>query len=213
MEKEKFKCQGCGAQITRQFKEFVDVTVEPQCKGQILNGQFFLTKCPRCGEATLTEYPVMYTDPSRKLTVYLAPEHDDALLAQLNSLELPEEEADPEAVFRVVNSSSDLLEKILIFDGGRDDRLIELYKALIYENLKEEFPKIKREDLLYFRNESGDFFIVWDYINAKGEQLTVNLDDTLYGQLRDQYLQFLEVPAGKYAEVDRAWLDQRVDVE
>ena len=46
-----------------------------------------------------------------------------------------------------------------------------------------------------------------------GEQLTVNLDDELYAQLERDYLPALAVPAGKYVEVNKAWLDARVDVE
>ena len=46
-----------------------------------------------------------------------------------------------------------------------------------------------------------------------GEQLTVNMDEELYGQLERDYLKSLSVPAGTYAEVNAAWLSERVDVE
>ena len=155
----------------------------------------------------------MYMDPSKKLTVYMAPEHDDSLLSQLNSLELPESAVDIEAIFRVVKDGGELLEKILIYDGGRDDRIIELYKALVYENIKDEWPDVHRENLLYYLEGEEDYFILWDYTNAMGEQLTVNLDDQLYEELVRDYLGALEVPAGKYAEVNAAWLAERVDVD
>ena len=213
MEREKIKCPGCGEEIMMDIHEFVDVCVEPSYKEKVMNGSFFLAKCPKCGDETLAEYPMMYMDPDRKLTIYMAPEHDNSLLAQLNSLELPESSIDAEAVFRVVKDGGELLEKILIFDGGRDDRIIELYKALVYENIKGEWPKVRREDLLYYLDGEEDYFIIWDYTNAMGEQLTVNLDEELYGQLERDYLKSLSVPAGKYAEVNAAWLSERVDVE
>ena len=193
--------------------EFVDVCEEPSYKEKVMNGSFFLAKCPKCGDETLAEYPMMYMDPSKKLTVYMAPEHDDSLLSQLNSLELPESAVDTEAIFRVVKDGGELLEKILIYDGGRDDRIIELYKALVYENIKDEWPDVHRENLLYYLEGEEDYFILWDYTNAMGEQLTVNLDDQLYEELVRDYLGALEVPAGKYAEVNAAWLAERVDVD
>lgn len=213
MERETFKCPGCGHEITANLREFVDAAADPQYKEQIMTGEFFLLKCPECGEQTLAEYPVMYMDPDKKLNVYMAPGHEPALLDQLNSLELPEADIDEEAVFRVVSDGGQLLEKILICDGGRDDRVIELYKALVYENIKEEWPRTRREDILYFLDDEGDYFIIWDYTNAAGEQLTVNIDEELYEELKRDYLPALAVPAGKYAEVDAAWLSERVDVE
>ena len=213
MEKEKIKCPGCGHEIIMNLHEFVDVTTDPDYKEQIINGQFFTVKCPECGDETLAEYPIMYMDPSKKLTVYMAPGHDDSLLEQLNSLELPESDLDDEAVFRVVEGGAELLEKLLIFECGRDDRVIELYKALVYENIKDEWSHIRREDLLFFLDGEEEYFIVWDYTNAAGEQLTVNLDEELYDKLKDEYLPALAVPAGKYVEVDYRWLETKVQVE
>lgn len=215
METEKIKCPGCGYEMTASIHEFVDVTTDPDYKEKIINGTFFLNKCPKCGDETLAEYPFMYMDPSKKLTIYMSPEYDEGLLEQLNSLELPESDLDEDAVFRVVEDGAELLEKILIFDSGRDDRVLELYKALVYENIKEDWGHIRRKDLLYFNDEnsSEDFFIVWDYTNAEGEQLTVNIDEELYSALEKDYGDALKVPAGKYAKVDAGWLAERVDVE
>ncbi len=213
MEMEKIKCPGCGHEINMEIHEFVDVETDPEYKERIMNGSLFLVRCPECGEETLAEYPVMYMDPSKKLTVYMAPGHDDSLLTQLNSLEMPEAEVDTEAVLRVVESGEELLEKILIFDGGRDDRVLELYKAIIVENIRDEWPQIRREDILYFLDEDEDYFIIWNFENLAGEQMTVNIDDELYDQLKEDYLPALSLPAGKYAEVNQAWLDERINVE
>lgn len=213
MEREKFKCPNCGNEMTVDLKEFVDVTENPEYKTQIMNGQFFLVKCPKCGDETLAEYPVMYMDPSKKLTVYMVPDHDPALLSQLNDLDIPDNEIDEEAVFRVVSSADQLLEKILIADGGRDDRLIELYKAVIIQNIREEWPEVQHEDLLYFLGQGEEYFIAWGIENAKGEQMTINLEDKFYNILKDEYLEALSIPAGKYAEVNEAWLQERVELE
>lgn len=89
---------------------------------------------------------------------------------------------------------------------------MELYKAIIVENMKEEWPDVKIRDLLYFFDNGEEYFIIWDYDNAAGEQLTVNVDDELYTQLKDDYLAALAIPANKYAEVNDKWLAERIDV-
>lgn len=212
MERETFKCPNCGHEVVVNLNEFVDVSTDPEYKAQIMCGDFFLAKCPECGDETLAEYPVMYMDPDHKLTIYMAPGHDASLLEQLNSLDVPECDLDEEAVFRVVSNSAELLEKILMADGHRDDRILELYKAVIVENIKEEWPQVVTQDLLYFLDGDEEYFIVWDYDNAMGEKLTINIDEELYDQLKNEYLPALAVPTNKYVEVNAQWLAEKIEV-
>ena len=57
-----------------------------------------------CGAGFILEYPVMYMDPDRKLNIYMVPDHEDDILEQLNSLELPENATDPDACFRLTSN-------------------------------------------------------------------------------------------------------------
>ncbi|MGF6376039.1 ribosomal protein S27E [Clostridiales Family XIII bacterium PM5-7] len=215
MNNEKLVCENCGNEMIINLNEFVDVTTDPIYKEQILNGSFFIASCAECGDETLVEYPLMYLDPSKKLTVYMAPEHEEDLLVQLNSLEIPEGDIDQEAIFRVVNNSTELLEKILLADNHRDDRIMELYKAIICENIKEELPTVQPHDLLYYKDEeeNEEYFIIWDYERPEGEKLTINVDDELYEELKEKYLPALETEPNKYAEVNGLWLADKIEVE
>ena len=209
----KLRCENCGEEMNVPMTEYVDVSEDPGYKAAILDGSFFMVKCPRCGDETLVEYPVMYMDPSEKLTIYLAPDHEDDLIDQLNSLEIPDDEVDPDAVFRVVSFSSQLLEKIMIFDNGRDDRVMELYKAVVTESIREDWPDVTPADLIYYANNGEEYLIIWDESTAPdGEKLTVLLDDGLYRKLKDDYGYALSIPAGKYAEVDSLWLAERAEI-
>ena len=209
----KLICENCGEEMNVPMTEFVDVSEDPKYKAAILDGSFFMVKCPACGDETLVEYPVMYMDPEKKLTIYLAPEHEPGLVDQLNSLEIPDEEVDEEAVFRVVSFSSQLLEKIMIFDNGRDDRVMELYKAVVTESIREDWPDVTPVDLIYYANDGEEYLIIWDESTAPGdEKLTVLLDDGLYKRLEDDYGYALRIPAGKYAEVDSLWLAERAEI-
>lgn len=213
MDKEKFKCPGCGHTMTMDLHEFIDVSTDPEYKEKLLGGEFFKVKCPACGDETLAEYPVMYIDPTKKLTVYLAPGHEDDLLAQLNSLDIPEADKDPEAIFRLVDTSEELIEKILIADRGRDDRVIELYKAVLAENAKRDWPQITAERLFYFFNEDEEFFIAFGMESGRGEELTIDIEEKIYCDLAEGYLEPLYIEANRYAQVNGDWIAERIEVE
>jgi len=213
MDREMLNCPNCDNEIVFKPIEFVDVSTDPDYKEKIMRGEFFLVKCSECGAEIMVEYPVMYMDPDKKLNVYMAPDHDADLLEQLNSLDVPEADVDGEAIYRVVNSPTELLEKILLAEGKRDDRIIELYKLLIVETIREDFPQVQPQDLLYYLDDEGEYFIIWDFENEDGEQLTVEIDVELYEQLREDHIETLGIPANKYAEVDAVWLMDRIEVE
>lgn len=213
MEREMLNCPNCDMEIGFKPIEFVDVSTDPDYKEKIMNGQFFMVKCGECGAEIMVEYPIMYMDPDKKLNIYMAPDHDGDLLEQLNSLDVPECDEDKDAVFRLVNGPTELLEKILLADGGRDDRIMELYKAIVVENLREEFPQVVPQDLLYYIDGDEEYLIVWDFDNEDGEQLTISVEEDLYQDLYNDFAEALAIPANKYAEVDAVWLADRVDVE
>ena len=213
MEREMLNCPNCDMEIGFKPIEFVDVSTDPDYKEKIMNGQFFLVKCGECGAEIMVEYPVMYMDPEKKLNIYMAPDHDGELIEQLNSLDVPECDEDKDAIFRLVSSPTELLEKILLADGGRDDRIMELYKAIVVENIREEFPQVVAQDLLYYIDDEEEYLIVWDFENEEGEQLTISVEEELYQDLYNDFIEALEIPANKYAEVDAVWLADRVEVD
>lgn len=213
MAMEIFDCPGCGGEIKMNVYEFVDAQTDPELKEAIINGTFFLAECPECGESTLAEYPVMYTDSEKKLNVYMAPGYEPELLEQLNSLDIEDTDLDEEAAFRLVENGGELLEKILIAEAGRDDRVMELYKAIACENIKEDFPELRPEEMLYFKDDEGEeMFIVFDIENPLGEQLTIEIDPEVYEQLENDCIEALWIPPGEYQVVNAGWLEERIDV-
>nr|MCR4668756.1 CpXC domain-containing protein [Clostridia bacterium] len=203
-----------GNEIYVGIKEFVDVTDNPADKQALLDGTFFVTTCRECGDRILVEYPIMYVDRDKKLTVYMLPGGGPEVLEQLNSLPVPEKDVDPEAVFRLVTNGTDLIEKILIFDNGRDDRLIELYKLVLAGKIREDWPDVTGDDLLYYSENGSEFFIVWDEdLDPGSEKLTIILDEELYQRLIDDFSEAVALEPNKYALVDQEWIEERATVE
>jgi len=205
------ECPGCGEMIKVNMNEFVDVVENPEYKAAIVEGDFFLNECPGCGDAVMVEYPVMYMDPSRGLNIYMAPDHEDDLLDQLNSLDIPDSDVDETAVYRLTACGVQLMEKILIAEGGRDDRIIELYKFIVWDSVKEEWPDLEEGDLLYMFEDDEEFLVVWPSDNGDGEKLTMDFDEELYADLAENYTEIVSVPAGKYAGVNQSWIGERFE--
>ena len=190
-------CPNCEENIKVPMNEFVDVVENPEYKEQIIEGEFFLNRCGNCGDHVLVEYPLMYMDPDKKLNVYMAPAHEEDLLDQLNSLDVPGADLDSESQFRLTSNGLNLMEKILIFERGRDDRILELYKFIIWEDVKEQWDDLEQGDLLFMFDDE--------------EKLTIPIDDELYSELEENYFEALSIPPGKYAEVDQEWISERFE--
>ena len=205
------ECPNCGETIKVNLNEFVDVVEDPEYKAQIVAGDFFLNECPNCGDAVMVEYPVMYMDPSRKLNVYMAPEHENDMLDQLNSLNVPEADQDHEAIYRLTSCGAQLMEKILIAECGRDDRIVELYKFIVWDSILDEWPELEEGDLLFMFEDDEEYLVVWPSENDNGEKLTMPFDENLYDELLDNYIEIMGIPANKYAEVDQKWIGDRFE--
>ena len=67
--------------------------------------------------------------------------------------------------YRIVTSANQLVEKIQIFDAGKDDRVMELVKLLVTDSLHENNPD-KEFDELRFAVDDGTNILV---IINKGE--------------------------------------------
>lgn len=206
------KCPKCNEDLVVKLKEFVDVALDPIYKEQLLAGDFFMVKCDSCGDETIIEYPMMYIDSSKKLNIYMAPDHEEDLLDNLNSLEVPDGDLDPEAIYRVVDNSAELIEKIIIVDSGRDDRILQLYKMIICENTKEELPGMEPSDLLYIKDGSEEYFVIWTTENEDGDRLSADLDEELYIELERDFGDALETEPNKYVKVDKEWILSRIEI-
>ncbi len=205
------ECPSCGCEFEVPMREFVDAQEDPTVKKKIIEGEFFLNACPDCGDQMLVEYPVMYTDPEKKLNVYLAPGHEEDLLDQMNSLDIPPVDDTADVVYRVVGNGVSLMEKILLAENGRDDRVMELYKFTVWDQVQDEWPDLEPGDLLYMYDEDGEYLVIWTSDNGEDEMLSIELDEELYQELAKNYLQYMEVPATHYAEVDQYWIRQRFE--
>ncbi len=141
-------CPRCNTPSPFTIWESVNVTLDPELKEQLLSRELFRFTCPACQETSELVYPLLYHDQQRKLMVWLLlPDENDEISLDQASLEAAKT-ALQGYTLRLVATANALIEKILIFDAGLDDRVIELMKAMLWQDGASD-PQFPRE-LIFF---------------------------------------------------------------
>lgn len=126
-------CPICKRDHTAKLWRRIDVSTEKNAKGKLLKGEFFHFICPDCGYVSQLHYGCLYVDRDIRELIYLTEEKE----AEPSMAEKAAETAAADLPFwkqgdsllRIVQSSEELREKLLIFDNGLDDRLVEICKG------------------------------------------------------------------------------------
>ena len=117
-KKEEVKCPQCGKKIrVRVYTKFNEDNIV-----DIVDRSLFEAKCSKCGYKTYTDYAVDLETPTYYL--YYTPASDKS------------KKNIKDKVTRVCDTYDEFKEKILIFENGLNDILIEFIKTYIKNELK-----------------------------------------------------------------------------
>jgi hypothetical protein len=127
-----YYCPRCGAESEVTAWESINATLDPKLKDDLLNGKLWKFTCDKCEYSEDAPYSLLYHDMRRHFMVWLVPpEADGRIRLEENDIQMPEAEQMGGYHLRLVASVNDLIEKILLFDAGLDDRVIEVLKGMI----------------------------------------------------------------------------------
>ena len=134
------KCMQCGT--ISEVKEYhgLDLTRNPEGKEQLMKGEFFQWRCPKCGMEADLSWPCWYFDPEARLGISLVPGIDSstgegAVQVMNRNLEGLEQ---PDMTRRVVGNFYAMQEMVRAQDLGMDQRAIQLVKPLIIGQLQSQ---------------------------------------------------------------------------
>ena len=137
-------CSKCSTQNKVRSYSSINVALNPELKAKVLSGELFLWECPCCSQQNLITFDCLYHDPSQKIMLWLLPGGTGEDGDRNNILAETEAGAYNSAIrslpdyrFRIVDSAGDLIEKVMIFDAGLDDRCIEMVKFVARGELKD----------------------------------------------------------------------------
>jgi hypothetical protein len=128
-KKRKFTCPHCKSEEQFSVWESVNVTLQPSLKNQVLTRGLGNFTCSNCGRGVWVGHPIHYHDVARKLMIWFPFEEPKKPPIAEGSMVM-KLMVNGGYAFRIVNSFNELIEKIRIFDDGRDDRALELLKLV-----------------------------------------------------------------------------------
>ena len=135
---EKVTCPSCHHEGDFELWDSINTALDPEMKEKVLNKSIFLYTCPSCGETFRLNYPTLYHQMEDLIMIYLVLESEVEktceIFCEKNALADFHTE---KYLNRIVTSANEPVEKIHIFDAGKDDRIIELVKLLVANSLLE----------------------------------------------------------------------------
>lgn len=180
----KLECKSCSHEMDFTVWDSVNVSLDPDMKEKVLNGEIFNIKCPNCGKSHFIDYPTLYHDMDKQCMIYYL--RDNESIKQIYNLYLDRNKNNSffntlkHTTIRIVTSPLELEEKILIFDNNLDDRLIELSKLIIYYNYESKLPKIKNLNIVFNPRYTPHRF---DFLDGYNPVCYADMPKNLYNNL------------------------------
>lgn len=143
------KCPKCNNDFEIGTYDSINVTLNPDLKKDVLNGNIFKYKCPNCNQEGPFIYPFLYHDMHKHFMIHLSNYKDEESDLALNDMHnLISDMTDDKFNYRhrIVNNIKDLIEKIMILDNDLNDKVIEMIKCMVKINFKDKYDI----DHLYF---------------------------------------------------------------
>lgn len=191
------------------FTEFfshtrINTALDPEMKEKVLNQSIFLYTCPSCGETFRLNYSTLYHQMEDLVMIYLVPESEVEKTYEMfygeNALADYRTE---KYLYRIVTSANQLVEKIQIFDAGKDDRVMELVKLLATDSILKNDPDIEFDELRFAVDDDGTNILV---IINKGE-ITGAVDiDNMYEFASSHCNDFKDLRDDDEIVINREWI-------
>ncbi|MCY2929112.1 MAG: CpXC domain-containing protein [Planctomycetota bacterium] len=167
--KETIACRYCGHEQEFTLWQSINATLDPQLREQLMSGELMTFTCQSCQKSAEVVWPLLYHDMEREVMVHIR--FDESL----SEGQAPE--ADPVEDFmlsftlRTVASRNELVEKVLIFEEGLDDRVIEIFKIALRRQLEQDAQEADGELMFSACGESeeGEKEIAFVLLKGEGE--------------------------------------------
>lgn len=188
---DKITCPKCGQESEFQMWRSINVSLDPEMKRKIVDQSAFDFACPHCGVHTKVVYPFLYHDMGVHMMMYFVSEEEVEKTYNLfrgeddkfkNLFAGMDEE---KYVYRIVTDLNSVREKIMIFDEGYDDRVIELMKIFLQQHMQNQNPEFKTEAIYFdscMDNNEGTGFVL---LSEDGQFASVSFVEEIYDSFKE----------------------------
>ena len=158
---EEIVCPGCQYKGNFEIWDSINTVLNPEMKEKVLNQSIFSYTYPNCGETFQLAYSTLYHQMEDLIMIYLVSESEVEKTQELfcgeNTLF---DQSTDKYLKRIVTSPNQLIEKIQIFDAGKDDRIVELVKLIVTDYLHQNCPDQKFDELFFATDDSENNILV-----------------------------------------------------
>ena len=170
-----------------------------------------LYTCPSCGKTFRLDYSTLYHQMEDLIMIYLVSESEVEKTYEMfygeNALF---DFRTKKYLARIVTSPNQLVEKIQIFDAGKDDRIMELVKLLVTDSLHENNPDKEFDELRFAVDNDGTNILV--IINRGEITGAVNIDN-MYEFASSYCTDFKELRNDEDIVINREWILNKLTEE
>lgn len=187
---ENIVCPACNKRDTIKIYEAID-SADVAARKRVLDGSLFAWRCPKCNYRTNTAFNLLYKDEHRHFMVYLAADGDvvgmrnamDNIEKDFNRLS-PSEDIRYSMTRRIVLTSNELREKVMIFESGLDDRIIEVMKCFYMSAVLENNSDMQIAECLF--GVEGEQWL-FEFITIDGRIFSTPVRKELYDEFKREY--------------------------
>lgn len=186
---EKIACPSCYKKDNIKIYEAIDST-DIAARKRLLDGSLFTWRCPKCNYRTNTVFNLLYKNEERHFMVYLAADGDaigmrnamDKIEKDFNKLS-PSKDIRYNMARRIVLTSNELREKVMIFEAALDDRIIEIMKCFYMSAVIENSDMQIVECLFNIDKDQWSF----EFIAMDGRIFSTPIRKELYEDFEREY--------------------------
>lgn len=188
-QKKQLPCPHCEQLNDVMVWNSITADDSPDLKSDLLHGKINFYECGSCGYRALMPDPMLYHDNEKKLIMSFSPcaDEDKSEKIYKQMAEASEESGEMKKLegynLRFVTDINDLMEKILIFDNGLNDKVIEVIKIMV---LSQDLEKAEQRTCCFGKKDEENIeFMVRDTKEDMLYTCKVPVDtyNTLYTQI------------------------------
>lgn len=202
------QCPKCKNNIEAEQWSAINGDKNPQQKKKLLDGTLFNIRCEKCGKVSAVGYPLLYNDTKSKVMIWLVFDDDevkhvsDYYKSSKTELSEDSEDIDKDCRQRIVRDSFRLREKIMIFDSGLDDKIVEIAKLAYARSAQMQCGNDKIA-AAFFTNDAGENKI--EMYTESGKAFVSKLDSEVYKDLCRKYGEKAEYAEDRVYVIDDVW--------
>lgn len=201
-------CPFCGHEQKYTAWSNISSILNPEVKQLLLDGMLFRVKCEECGKENLVNYDVTYSDiPHNVVIRYTHQTEDEAPAPKIMAFDGSMMDMEiPGCRKRTVTDQNTLREKVIIFENGLDDRIIEIIKLVYLFDINEVHPEANIMDV-FFSVRDGKY--VLEFLG--NTMYSTVVEPEVYTGIRSDYAAKLIAAGDSGSNIDISWASAFLD--